>query len=288
MDQIDLGRRADEEAERRRQTDRDRLRHAAEQLLTPEGWIRWVLTRARISAYSTANCMLLAQQCHELGIEPTRIHGESAWRKLGRRVRDGETPLRVAAPVRLKPHAKDGSTAAVRLLFRTAFVYELSQTEPVPGSRRKDLADHHEPLSGDTHSHLLEPLCLLARTLGYSVSFEPVAGTAQGWCDQARRQIAVERRAPANAQVRALIHECAHALGADYESYGRERAEVIAEVVTYVVASGAGLRLDGESAPYVASWGVDGAIEAVTEFAQTIDKLARVLEGALRVAAASS
>ena len=40
----------------------------------------------------------------------------------------------------------------------------------------------------------------------------------------------------------------------------------------------------GETVPCVAGWGEDGALEAVTEFAETIDELARRIESALREA----
>jgi hypothetical protein len=43
----------------------------------------------------------------------------------------------------------------------------------------------------------------------------------------------------------------------------------------------AGLAVDGESIPYVAGWGEHGALEAVMEFAETIDTLARRLEEAV-------
>lgn len=284
MAQHDLEQASKQNAKQRRCTDRQRLREAAEQLLTPEGWMRWVLTRATLSGYSAANCMLLAAQCHERGIEPRHVCGESAWRKLGRRVRDGEAPLNITAPVKVGgcAHDRERNSRGAHLLFRTAFVYEFSQTEPLPDRASSAAQPSREPLDGDSHIHLLPPLQAFAESLGYSVSFEPLAGAAQGTCDREHRRIAVKRPAPANAQVRALIHECAHALGSDYESYGRDRAEVIAEAVTYVVASGVGLELEGESPPYVASWSKDGAIEAITEFAQTIDKLARRLERALR------
>ena len=41
------------------------------------------------------------------------------------------------------------------------------------------------------------------------------------------------------------------------------------------------MRVDGESIPYVAGWGEDGALEAVTDFAKTIDGLARGVGEAL-------
>jgi hypothetical protein len=41
------------------------------------------------------------------------------------------------------------------------------------------------------------------------------------------------------------------------------------------VLSGVGLDVSGETIPYVAGWGETGALEAVSEFAQLIDGLAR-------------
>ncbi len=68
---------------------------------------------------------------------------------------------------------------------------------------------------------------------------------------------------PANAQLRTLIHECAHAPGIDYERYSRAQAEVIVDTVTYLAAASVGLAVDGETIPYVAGWGEDGALEGV-------------------------
>ncbi len=42
-----------------------------------------------------------------------------------------------------------------------------------------------------------------------------------------------------------------------------------------------GLDTSGETVPYVAGWGETGALQAVTEFAQLIDTLARRVEDAL-------
>src|ERR1700722_12310558 len=87
-----------ERAERRRQ-DRERLKHAAEELLSSEGWARWVRTRAMFHSYSAGNCMLLAAQCHQRGIALSRVAGFRTWLKLGRSVRKGETALRILAPI---------------------------------------------------------------------------------------------------------------------------------------------------------------------------------------------
>ena len=101
-----------------------------------------------------------------------------------------------------------------------------------------------------------------------------------GWCDPKRRQIVVAN-GPANQQVRTLTHELAHAHGLGYEQYGREQAEVLVDCVTYCVLGSVGLDVGGESIPYVAGWGEDGALDAIREYAQTIDTIARRIEDAL-------
>lgn len=79
------------------------------------------------------------------------------------------------------------------------------------------------------------------------MAVETIDGSAGGWCDSQAKRIVVDASLPANAQVRVLVHELAHALGVGY----------------------------------VAGWGEDGALAAVMEFAETIDSLARRLEDAL-------
>jgi hypothetical protein len=70
-------------------------------------------------------------------------------------------------------------------------------------------------------------------------------------------------------------------LGIDYQQYSRAPAEVIVDTVTLIVCRGEGLDVGGESIPYVAGWGEHGALEGVTQFADTIDALARRIEAAL-------
>ena len=206
-----------ERAERRRQ-DRERLQQAARELLSSEGWARWVRTRAMFHAYSAGNCMLLAIQCHQRGIAPTRIAGFRTWLKLGRVVRKGETALRILAPVPVKRRDEQTGEESEerRVLFRTAFVFDVSQTDVLDGAEPAALEPARQPLSGDSHAHLLAPLRGFAESLGYSVSFETIDGSVGGWCDPKAKRIVVDADVPANAQLRTLIHETAHALGIGY------------------------------------------------------------------------
>lgn len=279
---------SEQERADRRQKDRERLQRAAQELLTSEGWKRWVRVRALFHSYSAGNCMLIALQCHERGIVPERVAGFRAWLKLGRCVRKNEKALRILAPVTVKQRDEQSEeTGERRVFFKTAFVFELSQTEPLPGVEPVSLEPPRQPLTGDSHAQLIEPMVGFAESLGFTVSFERIAGSAGGWCDAKSKRIVVDAGMPANARLRTLIHECAHALGIDYRSYSRAQAEVMVETVTLLAASTVGLAVDGETIPYVSGWGEDGALEAVTEFAETIDKIAGRIEDVLLAATES-
>jgi hypothetical protein len=47
-----------------------------------------------------------------------------------------------------------------------------------------------------------------------NVARRPLDGSADGWCDYDKRETGVNSELPANAQVRVLVHEIAHALDA--------------------------------------------------------------------------
>jgi hypothetical protein len=274
------------EAERdaRRQADRERVERAARALLTSDGWQRWIRVRATngLSRYSLRNQWLIACECHARDITPTYIAGFRAFLALNRCVRKGETAIRILAPVAVKHRDDDGQeTGDKRIFFRTVPVFDVSMTDPLPGVEPVPLSPPTEPIEGDSHGHLIAALQELAREIGYRVEVRdlPEAGPG-GWCDHDHRQIIVAR-GPVNRQVRILVHELAHALGLGYGEYGREKAEVLVDCVTYVVCSSAGLDVSGESIPYIAGWGEDGALDAIREYAETIDAIASRIEDAL-------
>jgi hypothetical protein len=272
------------EAERaaRRRQDRERLQRATEELLSSEGWQRWVRARAVFHSYSLQNSMLLAHQCHARGIEPRRVAGFRAWLRLGRCVRKGEKGLIILAPMAVKERdAHDEDTGETRVFFRTAFVFADVQTDPLPGVEPVSLEPPRVPIDGDSHGHLLEPLARLAGEIGFSMTLATLDGERRGFCDYLAKRIVIDDRQAPNAKVRVAIHELAHALGVSSQRFGRERAEVIAECAAFVVAAGLHLETGGESIPYLAGWGEDGALTAVSEAAELIDQIARRIEDAL-------
>jgi N-terminal domain of anti-restriction factor ArdC len=269
-----------ERAERRRR-DRERLQAAAEQLLTSEGWQRWVRVRSQagLARLSLSNQLLVALARPDA----TFVAGFKSWLGLGFAVRKGERAIAIIAPLPVKERDRVSGeqTGETLVLFKTVFVFDRAQVAPIDGIEQASLEPPCEPLTGDSHAHLLEPLRAFTESLGFSVSFEAIAGPAGGWCDQKAKRIVVDADAPANARLRTLIHETIHGLEIGYSEYGRERAEVIVDTATHLACASVGLRVDGETVPYVAGWGEDGALEAVTQFAKTIDELARRIENVL-------
>jgi N-terminal domain of anti-restriction factor ArdC len=236
-----------------------------------------VRSRNGLARYSVNNQLLIAFARPDA----TFVAGFRAWLELGYQVGKGEKAIWILAPLKIKERdrASGEETGETRTLFRAVPVFDRAQV--TPGEHATPLEPPVEPLSGDSHEHLLEPLELFAGSLGFTVSFETIDGPAGGWCDYKRKRIVVDAGQPANARVRVLIHEIAHALGVDYQQYSRAHAEVIVDTVSFVVGSSVHLDLGGETIPYVAGWGENGALEAVTEFAATIDRMARRIEQAL-------
>lgn len=277
----------DDERAQRRAHDRERLEQAARELLSSDGWRRWIEIRAHngLARYSLNNQLLIALQAPDARF----VAGFHAWKGLGRRVSKGQRGIRILAPMPIRDRGEDDDPSdgkdqkAARTLFKSVAVFDIAQTEPLPGHKPIALEPPREPITGDSHAHLLAPLEQLTGELGYQVEQRRLDGAADGWCDPEGRQIVVNAALPANARVRVLVHELAHALGIGYADRGRARAEVMVDCVTYVVLGSVGLDVSGETVPYVAGWGEDGGLDAIRTDAESIDHVAKRIESALTI-----
>jgi antirestriction protein ArdC len=256
----------------KRSEQREQVERAVRELLTSEGWRQWAETRATFHRYSMGNCLLIAQQAPQA----TQVAGFRAWQSLDRQVRKGERSIRIMAPMSVKERDESGGETGERVtFFRAVPVFDIAQTdgEPLPEVPR-------EPITGDSHDHYLEPLTAHARSLGFTVEREPLEH-AGGYCDaKAQRIVLSTALASANAQVRVLVHELAHAHGVNYKDYSREDAEVVVETAAVIVCGSLGLDTSGESIPYIAGWGETDDLAAIRKHAETVDEIARALEQA--------
>ena len=201
---------SDAEREQRRAEDRRRVQEAAQQLLSSEGWRRWVRVRARngLSRYSLSNQLLIALACPQA----TFVAGFRAWLELGYCVRKGERAIRIMAPMPVKDREPDGPDQHVvereqhaRVFFRAVSVFDASQVTPSGSGEPTRLAAPSEPLTGESHVGLLVPLEAFAASIGFEVCFEALGGRAGGWCDNRARRVVVDAGLAGNARVRVLV-----------------------------------------------------------------------------------
>ncbi len=82
------------------------------------------------------------------------------------------------------------------MLFKTVFVFDRAQVAPIDGVEQAPLEPPREPLTGDSHAHLIEPMVAFAALLGFTVCFEPIAGLAGGWCDSRKKRIVIDADPP--------------------------------------------------------------------------------------------
>ncbi|HET9186015.1 MAG TPA: ArdC family protein [Solirubrobacterales bacterium] len=282
----------------RRAAEREQMKAAIDSLQTSDGWQRWLRVRRHFRTYSFHNQLLIAHQCPDA----TRVAGFRAWLKLGYCVRKGEQAIRIWAPVppskkALKVWRLAGSPPEdkPKTYFRLVAVFDRSQVQELPEhpGGPTPLDPPHEPLEGDGLARLRKPLTELAAVLGCEVAFEPIPGAAAGYHEPATGRIVIDDEGrSSNAQIATLIHEIAHALirldRRDDDpklAYGEE--EVVVESVAYCVCAAAGLDSGGDSVPYVAGWGGQGANDKIEAYAQLIDRLAHRIEAAIEPEEAS-
>lgn len=98
---------SDEQREQRRMQDREQLKAAAEQLLTSEGWQRWVRVRSQagLARLSLSNQLLVALARPDA----TFVAGFKAWLRLGYCVKKHERAVRIVAPMPLKDRDREDS-----------------------------------------------------------------------------------------------------------------------------------------------------------------------------------
>jgi N-terminal domain of anti-restriction factor ArdC len=125
-----------ERAERRRR-DRERLQAAAGQLLTSEGWQRWVRVRSQagLARLSLSNQLLVALARPDA----TFVAGFKSWLRLGFAVRKGERAIAIIAPLPVKQRdsVSGEQTGETLVLFKTVFVFDRGQVAPIDGVERR-------------------------------------------------------------------------------------------------------------------------------------------------------
>ena len=270
-----------EQRDARRREQLEQLRQATSALLTSEGWQRWLRTRSRFHRYSLRNTLLIAFQCPHA----THVAGFRKWLELGRCVRKGEKAIRIFAPVRYRrrdTEQSDENEAGEQLVgFKLAAVFDVSQTEPLPGVDPAPLDPPGQPVSGDSSRRTARS----ARTARSLARLQRQLRAAR----RPRRLLLRPRGAHRHRQRPFLRTErsrrsCTNSptrTASTTQRFSRAEAELIVESVACIVCAAPASTPAGESVPYLAGWNPEQAVERIELLTGTIDEIARRIEHAL-------
>jgi antirestriction protein ArdC len=260
---------------------RESFGRALEELRSERRFRDWLAAQRAMHRYSPHNVLWILHQ----NPKATFVAPYKRWREeLGYQVRKGEIGIKVWVPslrkaVEIDPETEE-EVEVMRRRFRLGTVFDRSQVDPIPGEAKPLEPPACAPTDGDSHAWAIPGLEAYAAELGYEVKRVALPPGKSGFTDEKEMVIGLDRDLAANGQVQVLSHEEAHALGIDYERFGRPRAEAIVECAAYVVCARIGLDVSASAVPYVASWAKEEAA-VIERDAKEIDRVARaILDGA--------
>jgi hypothetical protein len=260
---------------------RESFGHALEGLRSEKRFRDWLQAQRSMYRYSPHNTLWILFQ----NPWATYVASYKRWKEeLGYQVRRNEISLKVWAPRNRKVVEVDPETQeeveVVRVTFSLGSVFDVSQVDPIPGKAKPLTLPQPGPADGDSHEWALGPLEAYAQQIGCEVKREALPNGQSGYQDRKTGAIGLDRDLAPNGQVQVLIHEEAHALGIDYEQFGRARAEAIVECAAFIVCARIGLDVSESAVPYVASW-VKEDFGVIERDAKAIDRIAKaILKGA--------
>ena len=186
------------------------------------------------------------------------MRGFKSWLDVGRAVRKGERGIRIFAP---RPWQRpttdeDGEeTVEAGISFAVVHVFDISQTDPIPGHPHpweppaRHAASGDEGLSAALWSALFDHAIALGLTVSTNEADTPGADMF-GSYHPAARQIWVRPGRSLADMSATLAHELAHAVTHEATAgMSRDVREVVAESIAYAVCSRFGLDLDAPLRP---------------------------------------
>lgn len=252
---------------------------------TDEDWLKFLSFQAQFYNYSFGNAMLIFSQ----NPNATYVKGYKAWNQLGRYVKKGGKGLAILAPCIRKMevfkepenrnlyHDEEAEKEIRKVVsgFRIAYVYDIADT---------DGSDEYLPvlvkgLAGNSEEEkaIYEKLLSFIST---EHTVKEVTGTAsKGSYNLETGVICVRADLEYLQKIKTILHEYAHAI--DFKMHpepdvSRNRRELIAESVAFVVGMRLGLDTSSYSMGYIKSWLKD--TEELKIIADTVQKVsARII-----------
>ena len=259
----------------------ERIDNSLEAINTDEDWLRFLCFQAQFYNYSFGNAMLIFSQ----NPNATYVKGYKAWNQLGRYVKKGSKGLAILAPCIRKVevfkepenknlyHDEEAEKEIRKVVsgFRIAYVYDIADT---------DGDDSMLPvlvtgLAGNSEQEK-EIYERLLGVISKEHCVQEVSGTAsKGSFNLETKVISIRDDLEYLQKIKTLLHEYAHLL--DFEMHpeddiSRNRRELIAESVAFIVSLRLGLDTSRYSMSYIKSWLKDK--EELKIIADSVQKIA--------------
>ncbi len=242
-----------------------------------EALTAYLTAMGRFHNYSLGNILEIARQMPDA----TRVAGWYAWNQLGRKVVKGQKGIRILAPMigtRKKKDTEKSNDPAVThkpvlVGFRTAYVFDISQTE---GAELPQFTEGAKGEVGAFRERLIEFTAAQGITLEFKESIAPALGLSYGG-----RIAILPGQSPAE-EFSTLVHELAHELLHKAErrtATTKTVRETEAEAVAFVVSQTIGLDSGRASADYIHLYHGNAAL--LTESLEVIQKTSALILSAI-------
>lgn len=259
----------------------ERIDNSLAAINTDEDWIHFLCFQAQFYNYSFGNAMLIFSQ----NPNATYVKGYKAWNQLGRYVKKGSKGLAILAPCIRKVevfkepenknlyHDEEAEKEIKKVVsgFRIAYVYDIADT---------DGDDSMLPVlvtglagNGEQEKEIYERLL---NVISKEHCVQEVSGTAsKGSFNLETEVISIRGDLEYLQKIKTLLHEYAHLL--DFQMHpeddiSRNRRELIAESVAFIVSLRLGLDTSRYSMSYIKSWLKDK--EELKIIADSVQKIA--------------
>lgn len=248
---------------------------------TDEDWLNFLCFQAQFYNYSFGNAMLIFSQ----NPNATYVKGFKAWNNLGRYVKKGSKGLAILAPCIRKVevfkepenknlyHDEEAEKEIRKVVsgFRIAYVYDIADTDGDDGM----LPVLVTGLAGNSEQEK-EIYERLFGVISKEHCVQEVSGTAsKGSFNLETKVISIREDLEYLQKIKTLLHEYAHLL--DFQMHpeddiSRNRRELIAESVAFIVSLRLGLDTSRYSMSYIKSWLKDK--EELKIIADSVQKIA--------------
>jgi antirestriction protein ArdC len=237
---------------------------------------------ARFHRYSANNSVLILVQRPNA----TRVAGYKRWQELGRQVKRGEEGMRILAPIfRTVEDEESGEKARILCSFKVVKVFDVSQTDSVPGAPPIPEKPRPETLPGSSSAArtLVRSLARLCKAEGLELresgeELDALYPGANGLYSPKKRLILLRETLADDQKAKSLTHELAHHLlhrNASATEAERPTLEAEAEGTAYAVLSYFGVDASSYSFAYVAHWAEQK--EVVKAVLSNVQKTARAI-----------